>query len=409
MNATANQLLTQLLYVQGKDWMPFFATAAKTGKTTDSHMLAVGSRETKLKNIRGDYRNGKYNGFGVMQVDIGTDAEYARAWSLTNAKAGIIRGGEIYATKTADTKACVGKSVKVRSKTFTGKAVEPDDLRRISTAAYNCGRWAHYHFSRGEHIDRATTGADYSRDVYDRAIHFAAMLGGQMVATRTIKKKIVCTLAPDARLAVVDETALGREIKLQGKYCRPEHAALIGQNQPGGESLPLVSPQGSDTDLAPVDYYRDGQISNQPQTDQAIESSTSQKLEEDGKTVEETTVVKNEQDVNKTETINEPKPYNNVGFWQTIKGDLAKIGVTNGIAQTATEYGEKVQSWGIPQTLIIKLAYLVALISIGYLLFRAIHFVADRWQQNQRAKTEALINTDVTRKNFIFVSNKETE
>lgn len=257
MKATPKQLLAQYLAAQGKDWMPYFEHAAATGKTTRSHMLAIGSRETNLKNIRGDYRNGKYNGYGVMQVDIGTDSDYARQWSPNNARAGIERGGEIYAEKVADTLNCVGKKVGVRKKTFVGKKVEPDDTRRIATAAYNCGRWAHYHFSSGTHIDSTTTGADYSRDVYDRAIHFAAMLQGQIIETRIIKKQPVCRLIVEPALAVVEENALAREIKLQGKYCRPEHAALINQIQEPRESLPLALPEATAPEIACADFRCD--------------------------------------------------------------------------------------------------------------------------------------------------------
>lgn len=279
MKATPKQLLDQYLRVQGNDWLVYFEQAAKTGKTSVSHVLGIGSRETNLKNIRGDKRNGIWNGFGVMQVDIKTDPEYARNWSPSNARAGIIRGGEIYAAKVADTKASVGKVVKVRSKKFTGRAVDAADLRRVATAAYNCGRWAHYHFSKFEHVDTTTTGDDYSRDVYDRAIHFAAMLQGQTIRTKVVKKKTVCELADDARLSVIDPNALATEVRLQGRYCRPEHAALVGKTVAARESLPVGVAMASLGDLKQVDFHHNVDEIAEAPAPEPEENAESQKNE----------------------------------------------------------------------------------------------------------------------------------
>ena len=58
--------------------MSWFQEAAKKADTSTAHFLAIGSRETNLLNIRGDKRGGIYHGYGVMQVDIGTDPDYAR-------------------------------------------------------------------------------------------------------------------------------------------------------------------------------------------------------------------------------------------------------------------------------------------------------------------------------------------
>lgn len=194
---TPAEIKKQFNRVKAAGWLRWFEQAAEKAGTTTSHFLAIGSRETNLKNIKGDFRNGKWNGFGVMQVDVGTDPEYARTWAADKVEPGIRRGGEIYQSKVDQI--VEGKRLSVRGKKFTGKAVEPDDVRRIATAGYNSGLWGYYNFSTGKHIDAVTTGKDYSRDVYDRAVEFADLLG-----------------------------ELKEEVELQGKYARAKHQKRAG-------------------------------------------------------------------------------------------------------------------------------------------------------------------------------------
>lgn len=236
MNATRRDLEIQFGRVVKSGWLPLFQREAKRGGTTTAHLLGIGSRETNLKNIRGDFRGGRYHGYGILQVDIGTDANYARAWSPENVEPGIVRGVDIYQSKVRDTKASIGKKVMVRSRSFVGAAADEEDLRRIATAAYNCGRWAHYHFSRGQNVDTTTTGDDYSRDVYDRAVEFADML-----EERGIEKM-----------------AIQRELDLQGKYARKSHREMFGYQPPAERvNLPPGVPQEDQEELNRVDYERE--------------------------------------------------------------------------------------------------------------------------------------------------------
>lgn len=208
MNATRKQLEAQFALAKKNGWLPILKREAERSGTTTAHGLGFSSRETNMKNIRGDFRNGKYNGYGPMQIDIGTDPAFARSWSSANFEPGIVGGFSIYRQKVKDTQNCVGKNVKVRSRSFVGRAVQNDDLRRVATAAYNCGRWGHYHYSKENNVDSTTTGKDYSRDVYDRAIEFADML----------------------EKAGIEPGAVQRELELQGKYARVEHLKRFGVN-----------------------------------------------------------------------------------------------------------------------------------------------------------------------------------
>lgn len=179
---------------------------------TVSNLLGTGSRETNLQNIKGDYRNGVAHGFGVMQVDKGTDPHYAATWSEANYEAGIIRGCEIYAEKRQQIFDGQGKPLRVWSTrarrwfNFTGRAVEADDLRRITTAAYNAGLWAFYAWSNNKHIDSFTWGQDYGRDVYSRAIYFSVLLDS----------------------AGIEAGAFEREVAAQGDYCLERIQRLAG-------------------------------------------------------------------------------------------------------------------------------------------------------------------------------------
>lgn len=244
MNATRHDLEIQFRRVVQNGWLAWFQREAKRAGTTTAHLLGIGSRETNLKNIRGDFRGGQYHGFGVMQVDIGTDPGYARHWTPQNVEPSIVRGIDIYLGKVADIRSCVGRRSIVRGRSFTGKPVDPEDLRRIATAAYNCGRWAHYHFSRGENVDSTTTGHDYSRDVYDRAVEFADLLteGGY------------------------EKQATYDELSQQGKYARNEHVKRfynegprVTQLLPSRLQLPLGESQEAEDELAATDYERDSE------------------------------------------------------------------------------------------------------------------------------------------------------
>lgn len=182
--------------------------------------LGHGSRETNFRDIKGDFRDGVYHGYGVMQVDINTDPEFCRRWRPGHAPVGILRGCAIWDDKYREIAASEGKRLAVKGHPFTVPAVlEADDIRRIAVAAYNNGRWPLYCFSLGNHVDSFTTNKNYSRDVYDRAFYFACVLGE-------------LEIEPDA---------VQQELDLQGKYARDWHqtAAGIVASGDGPELMPL--------------------------------------------------------------------------------------------------------------------------------------------------------------------------
>lgn len=232
MSISAAEIKRQFNRVNAAGWLPWFQENAKIVGTSTAHLLAIGSRETNLKNIRGDFRNGRYNGFGVMQVDVGTDPDYAKNWTPDKVEPGIRHGAEILSAKMDQINEGQGKRLTVKGHRFLGKRVDEDDLRRIATAAYNCGLWAYYHFSRGEHVDTTTTGHDYSRDVYERSVEFAELLdsGG------------------------IEPGALANEIELQGKYALAKNQKRAGVSDTPDVHVSHGEPMEDQSELIRADY-----------------------------------------------------------------------------------------------------------------------------------------------------------
>lgn len=285
MKITPHQITEQFIKVEKRGWLKYFQTFARAGQTTTAHALGFGSRETNLENIKGDYRNGVWNGFGVMQVDIGTDPDYAKHWSKENVEHGITRGSDIYHSKTLQILNGQNKKNKVRNTTFIGRSIDSrDDLRRISTAAYNCGGWAYYHFSNNENVDSTTTGQDYSRDVYDRSIYFAALLEGKEIVIENNKLKLIDRSGAYKYI----DGALYTELMQQGKYARPEHLALIKKQQTVfPPAMKTVQAKDDQVNIIKADYHSDRNSNfnvenasyEKPQTQEIFDSSSNQETQ----------------------------------------------------------------------------------------------------------------------------------
>lgn len=138
----------------------------------------------------------------------------------------------------------------------------------------------------------------------------------------------------------------------------------------------------------------------------AVETTTTATVERGGQTATSEITAKNEQNVNDTIEVVAPAKYNKIGFWQTIKMDLLGIFGANATIQTVAEQGTQMQGY-VPPSLLTKLAYLVALISIAYLLFRTVHYIVDRYQKRQQTELKALIDSDISRKNMVWVEAPE--
>jgi hypothetical protein len=120
--------------------------------------------------------------------------------------------------------------------------------------------------------------------------------------------------------------------------------------------------------------------------------------------VQKTETVVNELDVTVPAEVKEAKAYNEVGFFQTIKRDLVAVTGGNFTLEGTTQMLQ--QFSGLPEwvvALITKLAFFVLIGSVGYLVFRVIHFLVFTWRENQRVKLEAEIASDVKKKDIRWI------
>jgi ABC-type xylose transport system substrate-binding protein len=142
-----------------RGWIHFFRKAALTYGFDASLLLAIASRETNVRQIKGDWHDGEYHGFGLMQIDCRTDPEFCANWKPEQAEASIERGAAILAAKRQQL-----------------AAADCTDLRAI-VAAYNAGAAAVLRALRAKaDPDFCTTGDDYGADVLARDKVFKKLL-----------------------------------------------------------------------------------------------------------------------------------------------------------------------------------------------------------------------------------------
>jgi hypothetical protein len=162
-------------------WIPYFRDAAESNDFTPELLMAIGYRETTLNpkylKVPGD--NG--HGYGLMQIDNRSFPEWVNSGAWKKPESCIDKGAEVLASKRSEIQDSVGEKLTVKtlagdSYEFEGKPISGGDLLRVTVAAYNCGMWAYYHFSKGNDVDRGTTGQDYSKDVLAKAGRFKPLL-----------------------------------------------------------------------------------------------------------------------------------------------------------------------------------------------------------------------------------------
>ena len=172
----------QIEYERAKKlgWLPYFKEAAIKYDFPVEILMAIGSRETELNPYYlkhpGDYRDGMYHGYGLMQMDIGSYPDWINKGYWKDAHACILKGAEVLSGKRKEIQNGQGKKLKVGKHEYTGAKITGADLLRVAIAAYNCGAWAYYNYSTGHDPDRFTTGKDYSKDVLRRSVRFGQLL-----------------------------------------------------------------------------------------------------------------------------------------------------------------------------------------------------------------------------------------
>lgn len=101
--------------------------------------------------------------------------------------------------------------------------------------------------------------------------------------------------------------------------------------------------------------------------------------------------------------ISSPEPYNGIGFWATIKRDLGAVTGGNITFEGLSTYAQQASGW--PEwvvSLLTKVAVIVLIASVGYLVFRVIHFAVDSWKKNKRVGYEIVANTAVDKRDIAW-------
>jgi len=157
MNISGNDLLAE--YERAKKNWPFIADMERAHKLPALLLYAVGSRESDLRNIKGDFSqrlgepSKRFHGFGVWQRD--SQHGVGESYLLD-----VRRQAEDAAVMLAENHAA-----------FNDWAA--------AVAAYNCGPGnVRKALRNGESVDRHTTGHDYSADVLARHRFLAAAVQG---------------------------------------------------------------------------------------------------------------------------------------------------------------------------------------------------------------------------------------
>lgn len=112
----------------------------------------------------------------------------------------------------------------------------------------------------------------------------------------------------------------------------------------------------------------------------------------------------NEQPVTETAQVSGGEPYQGIGFWKVIKRDLTAATGGNLTFAGVAEYAQQASGW--PEWvvgIISKVAVGVLIATFGYFIFRVVHYCVDRWQNNQRVKTEAEAKTAIDRKDIEWI------
>lgn len=209
INITPRQLSAQLNKILRLGLLPAIEQAAATygANVFDAaDLIAIGSRETnyadKYCRVAGD----KGNGFGWLQADRRSFPEWIRTGAWKEPENAFLMGAKILRAKLTDTIECEGvtfKATTLKGVTYStlGKRLTARERYMVALSAYNCGRWAHFHISKGRNVDNGSTGKDYALDVSRRAAFIRAEL-----ARRESEGVPLVAIKPNAFITTVEPT-----------------------------------------------------------------------------------------------------------------------------------------------------------------------------------------------------------
>lgn len=166
------EITREFAFAKAEGWLSAFIAAGRDYAWPPALLMAIASRETNMRNIIGDGGHG----FGLMQIDVRSYPDFCHSGAWRNPILGIHTGAQVLDQKRTMIEHGVGASLSVAGYRFIGDPLAPGQLERVAVAAYNCGLWSYYAFSRGLDPDRFTTGRNYSVDVLNRMEQFDELL-----------------------------------------------------------------------------------------------------------------------------------------------------------------------------------------------------------------------------------------
>ena len=178
MNITEAQLAQQLRAL-GHRRLEMVSDLAHEGENDGigvALLLALGSRETNMRNIVGDSGHGR----GWLQIDDRFHAEFLKthrgcdSGSFTAAHASALPKGRC-PTLTAGTIYAIGL-LRANMRFARQNGVAEQKVLRFAISAYNAGQGGALAGFREGDSDRRTTGRDYARDVLRRKAAIAKIL-----------------------------------------------------------------------------------------------------------------------------------------------------------------------------------------------------------------------------------------
>lgn len=185
-----------------RGWIPFFAKAAIKYDFPLALLMAIASRETNMTNMKGDYRKSKhfpsggYHGYGIMQVDVGTDPAWIATSRWQNVDEAIMHGAKILDAKRDEL-----------NRVWQGSRTLQQFLW-VLTASYNHGVVDSYRDFRAEGSpDGDTTGHDYGKDVLGRMAEFQELLTARGITATSYAVSDVSNLADLSASPSVDASA----------------------------------------------------------------------------------------------------------------------------------------------------------------------------------------------------------
>lgn len=176
-----NILKTQFKRVWQLGWWQHFQEASAKYGDPVQILIAIGSRETNLEEKYIEIPGDNGNGYGPMQIDRRSFAEWVAEGKWRDPREAILMGAKVLTLKRAELVGSVGRQKSLTDSRknrvrFTVPGVPEPDCTRLVIAMYNAGWWPVYQFTMGRDPDRSTTGADYSADVLKRAEVFERLI-----------------------------------------------------------------------------------------------------------------------------------------------------------------------------------------------------------------------------------------